>query len=220
MSELSPVCRVVVLVSGSGSNLQAIIDQAGPDTGYQVVAVLCNRPGAYGLERATQAGIDAVTIDHTSYASREDFDRVLADAIEGYEPDLVLLAGFMRILTPEFVSRFKARLMNIHPSLLPKYPGLHTHQRALDAGDSEAGCTVHFVTEELDGGPPIIQAQVPVKSGDDADTLAKRVLSQEHQIYPLAASWFAEGRLVLENNQSKLDGEALPSTGYPFHSGH
>lgn len=217
MSDLSPVCRVVVLVSGSGSNLQAIIDQGlQADSAYKVVAVVSNRPAAYGLTRAADAGIDAVTIDHTSYPSREAFDAVLADAIEGYSPDLVLLAGFMRILTPEFVSRFKARLMNIHPSLLPKYTGLHTHQRALDAGDSEAGCTVHFVTEELDGGPPIIQARVPVEEGDTPDTLAQRVLVQEHQVYPLAATWFAEGRLVLKGNRALLDDQTLPNSGHPF----
>ena len=180
--------RLVVLISGGGSNLQAFIDAAA-DPAYpcEVVAVISNRAGVFGLERAARAGIPAEVLDHTAFASRDAFDAALADRIDAYAPDLVILAGFMRILTPGFVTRYAGRLLNIHPSLLPKYPGLHTHQRAIDAGDAEAGATVHLVTEELDGGPVILQARVQVLPGDTADTLAARVLVEEHRIYPEAA---------------------------------
>jgi len=207
-------CRVVVLISGSGSNLQALIDAAtNPANGYEVVAVLSNKPGVYGLERARRAGIDTAVVAHGDFPSRDAFDRCLGDTIEGFAPDLILLAGFMRILTPAFVDRFRGQLINIHPSLLPRYPGLHTHQRALDAGDAEAGCSVHFVTEQLDGGPVIVQATVPIAAGDDADSLAQRVLQQEHRIFPLAASWFARGHLRLRGHQALFDGAALPPQG-------
>ena len=184
----APRSRLVVLISGGGSNLQAFID-ASADPAYpcEVVAVISNRAGVFGLERAARAGIPAEVLDHTAFASRDAFDAALADRIDAYAPDLVILAGFMRILTPGFVTRYAGRLLNIHPSLLPKYPGLHTHQRAIDAGDAEAGATVHLVTEELDGGPVILQARVPVLPGDTADTLAARVLVEEHRIYPEAA---------------------------------
>lgn len=211
-------CRIVVLISGSGSNLQSLIDagQNGELGGADVVAVLSNKPGAYGLERAQQAGIATDCVEHQRFDSREAFDSALRDAIDQHQPDLVILAGFMRILTPDFVRHYRGRLLNIHPSLLPKYPGLHTHQRALDAGDSEAGATVHFVTEELDGGPPIIQAKVPTLPDDSAETLAARVLSKEHRIYPLAARWFAEGRLQLNDSEARLDDKALPPTGWQY----
>lgn len=211
-------CRIVVLISGSGSNLQSLIDagQSGELGDADVVAVLSNKPGAYGLERAQQAGIATDCIEHQRFDSREAFDSALRDAIDQHQPDLVILAGFMRILTPDFVRHYRGRLLNIHPSLLPKYPGLHTHQRALDAGDSEAGATVHFVTEELDGGPPIIQAKVPTLPDDSAETLAARVLSKEHRIYPLAARWFAEGRLQLNDSEARLDDKALPPTGWQY----
>lgn len=184
----APRSRLVVLISGGGSNLQAFIDAAA-DPAYpcEVVAVISNRAGVFGLERAVRAGIPADVLDHTAFASRDAFDAALADRIDAYAPDLVILAGFMRILTPGFVTRYAGRLLNIHPSLLPKYPGLHTHQRAIDAGDAEAGATVHLVTEELDGGPVILQARVPVLPGDTAETLAARVLVEEHRIYPEAA---------------------------------
>ncbi len=184
----APRSRLVVLISGGGSNLQAFIDAAA-DPAYpcEVVAVISNRAGVFGLERAARAGIPAEVLDHTAFASRDAFDAALADRIDAYAPDLVILAGFMRILTPGFVTRYAGRLLNIHPSLLPKYPGLHTHQRAIDAGDAEAGATVHLVTEELDGGPVILQARVPVLPDDTADTLAARVLVEEHRIYPEAA---------------------------------
>jgi phosphoribosylglycinamide formyltransferase-1 len=191
----APRSRLVVLISGGGSNLQAFIDAAA-DPAYpcEVVAVISNRAGVFGLERAARAGIPAEVLDHTAFASRDAFDTALADRIDAHAPDIVILAGFMRILTPGFVARYDGRLLNIHPSLLPKYPGLHTHQRAIDAGDAEAGATVHLVTEELDGGPVILQARVPVLPGDTADTLAARVLAEEHRIYPEAARLVTLGR--------------------------
>ena len=207
--------RLVVLISGSGSNLQAIIDHcAGVDSHASISAVISNKPGVLGLRRASEAGIDVHCIEHQHYASREDFDAALIDKIDAYQPDLVILAGFMRILTADFVNHYRGRLLNIHPSLLPKYPGLHTHQRALEAGDREAGATVHFVTEELDGGPPIVQARVPITDGDDVPALAARVLQQEHKIYPLAVRWMVEGRLQLVDNHAVLDGKALGARGY------
>lgn len=207
-------CRVVVLISGSGTNLQALIDAAaGEDAAFSICAVISNKPGAYGLTRAGDAGITAVTINHRDYSDRETFDHALIDEIDCHRPDLVVLAGFMRILTPEFVRHYSGRLLNIHPSLLPKYQGLHTHARALEAGDREHGTTVHFVTEELDGGPAIVQAVVPVEAGDTPDILAERVQRQEHAIYPLAVRWFAEGRLRMVEDRSELDGELLPRSG-------
>lgn len=207
--------RVVVLISGSGSNLQAIIDgQRAGELPIEIVAVISNRPNVKGLERAVHAGIEAITLDHKDFASRQAFDAALAERIDSYRPELVVLAGFMRILTPEFTQRYLGRMLNIHPSLLPKYQGLNTHQRALDAGDSEHGVTVHFVTAELDGGPAVIQAVVPVLAGDDARSLAARVQTQEHVIYPMAIKWFAEGRLIMRDNAALLDGEPLPASGY------
>ena len=175
-----------------------------------------NKADAFGLVRAKEAGIATACIDHKQFASREDFDEALLQKIDEFGADLIVLAGFMRILTPRFVRHYLGRLINIHPSLLPKYPGLHTHQRAIDAGDKEAGATVHFVTEELDGGPPIIQAKIPIFDGDDAATLADRVLSKEHTIYPLAAQWFAEGRLKLQNSKAVLDDKNIPESGILF----
>ncbi|MCG4453832.1 phosphoribosylglycinamide formyltransferase [Pseudomonas sp. MMS21-TM103] len=208
-------CNVVVLISGSGSNLQALIDssQAG-DNPLSIRAVISNRADAYGLERAKAAGIDTCVLDHKAFAGREAFDAALIEAIDTFEPQLVVLAGFMRILSSDFVRHYDGRLLNIHPSLLPKYKGLHTHQRALEAGDSEHGCSVHFVTEELDGGPLVVQAVIPVRSGETLDSLAQRVHEQEHLIYPLAVRWFAEGRLRLAKQGAMLDGQPLPSTGH------
>jgi phosphoribosylglycinamide formyltransferase-1 len=210
--------RVAVLISGSGSNLQAIIDAANSsDTtnlGYQICAVISNRPDVKGLERAAKAGIDRVTLDHKLYPTREAFDEVLANTLDGYKPDLIVLAGFMRILSDGFVKQFKGKLINIHPSLLPKYPGLNTHQRALDAGDSHAGCAVHFVSEELDGGPVIIQAQTDITRCNSAVEVAQQVLVLEHKIYPIAVAWFANGRLKIDNNHSFLDNKQLPASGY------
>jgi len=208
-------CRLVILISGSGSNLQAFIDAiARGELHAQIVAVISNKAAALGLQRAETAGIPTATIDHKQFANREQFDAALRDCVEQFQPDLVILAGFMRILTPVFLRPFIGQLLNIHPSLLPKYPGLHTHQRALDAGDAQAGATVHFVTEELDGGPAIIQAQVAVQHGDTAEQLAARVLQVEHRIYPRAAEWFATGRLSLHDNRATLDGAPLPVTGF------
>ncbi|MDM3870081.1 phosphoribosylglycinamide formyltransferase [Porticoccus sp. W117] len=209
--------KLVVLISGSGSNLQAFIDSASDGSlGGEVAAVISNRPNVLGLERAERAGIPAEVVDHTEFDSREAFDHALAECIDHHQPDIIIMAGFMRILTAQFIRRYQGRMLNIHPSLLPKYPGLHTHQRAIDAGDSEAGATVHFVTEELDGGPPVLQARVPIEAGDSSDDLAKRVLAYEHQIYPLAASWLCSGRLKMDGNRALLDGEPLPETGYPY----
>jgi phosphoribosylglycinamide formyltransferase-1 len=216
MSEARPL-RVVVLISGSGSNLQALIDGwKNQKLPIELAAVISNRPAVMGLQRAELAGIPALVLDHTGFDDRRSFDRELVALIDSYQPGLVVLAGFMRILTPEFTQHYLGRMLNIHPSLLPKYQGLHTHQRALDAGDSEHGVTVHFVTAELDGGPAAIQAKVSILDGDDANSLAKRVQEQEHIIYPLAIKWFAEGRLRMQANRALLDNEPLPTSGYPI----
>ncbi|AMS23127.1 phosphoribosylglycinamide formyltransferase [Pseudomonas synxantha] len=208
-------CDVVVLLSGTGSNLQALIDSTRTgDSPVRIAAVISNRSDAYGLQRARDAGIDTRSLDHKAFDGREAFDRALIELIDAFEPKLVVLAGFMRILSADFVRHYEGRLLNIHPSLLPKYKGMHTHQRALDAGDSEHGCSVHFVTEELDGGPLVVQAVVPVESGDSAQTLAQRVHTQEHRIYPLAVRWFAEGRLILGDQGALLDGQLLAASGH------
>ncbi|MCP5024264.1 MAG: phosphoribosylglycinamide formyltransferase, partial [bacterium] len=195
MTEKLPL---VVLISGSGSNLQAIIDGAADDLPVEIRAVISNKADAYGLERARKAGIDTRVLDHKEFSDRESYDLALGDLIEEYQPGLVILAGFMRILTPSLVNRFHGRMFNIHPSLLPKFRGLHTHERAIEAGEKMHGASVHFVTEELDGGPLIIQAQVPVKADDNPDALAARVLKQEHILYPTAIRMFAEGSLHME----------------------
>jgi len=202
---------VVVLISGSGSNLQAMIDgQSSGELPIALRAVVSNRADAFGLERAGRAGIPGRVLSHRAFASREAYDTALAALLDEYDPGLVVLAGFMRILTPGFVARYHGRMFNIHPSLLPKFPGLHTHERALEAGEREHGATVHFVTDELDGGAAVLQARVPVFPDDDADVLAARVLSKEHRIYPLAVRWFAEGRLRLgDDRRVYLDGVAL-----------
>ena len=201
---------LVVLISGSGSNLQAIIDAAADRLPVKLCAVISNRANAYGLIRAQQAGIPTHVIDHREFADREQYDRSVMERIDSYRPGLVVLAGFMRILSPAFVRHFQGRLLNIHPSLLPKFRGLGTHQRALDAAETLHGASVHFVTDELDGGPLIVQAQVAVLPGDDAERLAARVLKREHQIYPLAIRWFAEGRLEMpETGKVLLDGQPL-----------
>ena len=215
-------CKVVVLISGSGSNLQALIDgQHSHRLPITIVGVISNKPDVLGLTRAQQANIPYQVVNHKQFSDRDSFDTALATAIDNYQPDLVILAGFMRILTGDFVRHYHGRMLNIHPSLLPKYQGLHTHQRALDAGDQQHGVTVHFVTEELDGGPNIIQAIVPIMDGDTVDTLAKRVQSQEHIIYPLAVDWFAHQRITLKNNTVLLDNETLPACGYQIpHNTH
>ncbi|WP_286238216.1 phosphoribosylglycinamide formyltransferase [Neptuniibacter halophilus] len=207
--------RIVVLISGSGSNLQAIIDaiDAGQING-RIEAVLSNKAEAYGLERARQAGIPALSINHRDFESREQFDQAMIEQIDRYQPDLLVLAGFMRILTADFVRHYQGRMVNIHPSLLPKYKGLNTHQRALDAGDTEHGCTVHFVTEELDGGPLAMQGRVSVSAEDTADSLQQKVHRVEHILYPLAVAWFCADRLSWSADGVLLDGAPLPAQGY------
>ncbi|NOY62386.1 MAG: phosphoribosylglycinamide formyltransferase [Gammaproteobacteria bacterium] len=202
---------IVVLISGTGSNLQAIIDaQASGALNVDIRAVISNRPGVAGLERAERAGIPARVLDHTGFASREDFDKALMELIDGYRPSLVVLAGFMRILSDEFADHYARRMLNIHPSLLPEFRGLNTHQRALDAGRRRHGASVHFVTSELDGGPLIVQGVVTVADDDTAQTLAAKVQRCEHQIYPLAIGWFASGALVVNNDHLLIDGELAP----------
>ncbi len=214
MSEAAKVPVIVVLISGSGSNLQAIIDQVeSKEIHARIGAVISNKEDAYGLERARKADIETQVVDHRSYESREHFDAAMIRKIEQYRPDLVVLAGFMRILTPDFVRRYEGRMLNIHPSLLPKYPGLNTHLRALEAGDKEHGVTVHFVTPELDSGPNVIQAKVPVTDQDTPETLALRVQQQEHVIYPIAVKWFVQGRLTMNQQQAFLDGDSMPAGG-------
>lgn len=207
--------RLVVLISGSGSNLQAILDACGQgDTGTagidaKVVGVLSNKADAYGLSRAQQAGVVSAALAHTDYADRDSFDAAMSHIIDTWQPDVVVLAGFMRILSASFVTHYSGRLLNIHPSLLPKYKGLHTHQRALDAGDAEHGCSVHFVTAELDGGPVIAQAVVGVDVNDNAEGLAARVHQAEHSLYPAVLGWLADHRLTLRDGQPVLDGQTL-----------
>ncbi len=200
--------RIVILISGRGSNMEAIVhrcvEQQWPAA---VVAVLANRVDAQGLVFARERGIATAVVDHKAHGSRESFDDALSQAIDRFEPDLVVLAGFMRVLGAAFVQRYDGRLLNIHPSLLPSFPGLHTHRRALAAGCQLVGATVHFVTTELDHGPIVMQSAVPVLPGDDEQALAARVLATEHVIYPLAVRWFVEGRLqVDEGRVRQLDG--------------
>lgn len=205
--------NIVILISGRGSNMEALI--AARDAGrlpVNIAAVISNRPEAKGLETAAKAGIVTHFVDHKGFAGREAFDAALAECIDQFSPDLVVLAGFMRILTERFVRHYEGRLMNIHPSLLPSFPGLHTHQRALAEGVRIHGCTVHFVTPTLDHGPVIIQAAIPVLDGDDEDALAARTLVQEHRIYPQAVRWFVEGRLHLENGCVRLAADLIDST--------
>ncbi|TPE48898.1 phosphoribosylglycinamide formyltransferase [Maribrevibacterium harenarium] len=208
---------VVILISGSGSNLQAFIDQhqAGK-LDIDIKAVISNKAEAFGLERARRALIPTHALSHKDYDSREAFDTEMMSTIDQYQPDLVILAGFMRILTPEFTHHYQGRLVNIHPSLLPKYKGLNTHQRAIDAGECEHGVSVHFVSAELDAGAVIIQASVPISPEDNADTLAAKVHQQEHLIYPLAVKWFSEGRLRFDGTHAILDDHILGESGINF----
>ena len=193
---------IVVLISGRGSNMQSLID-----AGLPVSAVISNRADAKGLENAAARGVATRVVEHRSFESREAFDGALANEIDLHSPRLIALAGFMRILTPQFVERYAGRLLNIHPSLLPAFPGLNTHQRALEAGAKVHGCTVHFVTAELDHGPIVIQAKVPVRDDDSAKTLGARVLRQEHVIYPRAARWFLDGELVIRDGEVRVKGD-------------
>lgn len=208
------VCRVLVLISGNGSNLQAIMDQALPKAPYQVVGVISNKADAYGLVRARAAGIASHYVMVNPEESRADYDLRLSEAIEQLQPDLIVLAGFMRILSDELVKTYQGRMINIHPSLLPKFTGLHTHQRAIEAGEQEHGASVHFVTPTLDAGPVILQAKVPVFDDDTVELLAERVHEQEHAILPLVVKWFAEGRLKMLDGKAWLDNQPLGAAGY------
>jgi phosphoribosylglycinamide formyltransferase-1 len=202
--------KVVVLISGSGTNLQAIIDSMNAGLPIRIAAVISNRADAYGLERAFNVGIETAVLSHKDFADRSSYDQALTALIDRFSPDLVVLAGFMRILTESMVHHYIGRMLNIHPSLLPKFTGLHTHQRALDAGEHLHGTTIHFVTEALDSGPLIAQAQVTVLPQEDAESLASRVLKKEHQLYPLVIRWYAEKRLRLnEYGEVILDNQKL-----------
>ncbi len=201
---------IVVLLSGSGSNLQAIIDRiAEGKLNAEIMAVISNKADAYGLERARKAGIPTELIEHSQFDNRESFDAQLIKTIDKYQPELIVLAGFMRILTNQFVDHYYGRMINIHPSLLPRHRGLHTHRRVLEAGDSEHGLSIHFVSSELDGGPVILQTRVPVLADDNEETLALRVLTREHQSYPEVIQWIAENRLQLSGDQVLLDGKPI-----------
>ncbi len=198
--------------------LESIKSAWRDDSTDSSIKEFANNADAYGLTRAANANIATATLSHKDFACRETYDQALMLAIDEFKPDVVVLAGFMRILTPAFVQHYQGRLLNIHPSLLPKYQGLNTHQRAIDAGDKEHGVSVHFVTEELDGGPVILQAKVPVFDGDTSDDLAERVHEQEHRIYPLVVKWLCQKRLIMQKDSDKeyaiLDGNTLPTSGY------
>lgn len=198
----------VVLISGSGSNLQSLIDNAD-HINLEIGAVISNKEGAYGLKRAQQVNIPTHAINHKQFSSREEFDQILSQTIDQYQPEIIILAGFMRILTSKFTQKYTGKMLNIHPSLLPKFQGLNTHQRALDAGESEHGVSVHFVTDELDGGPIIAQSRINILANDSADSLARRVLVEEHKLFPEVVHWFTQGRLILKGSQAFLDGQAL-----------
>ena len=203
-------CRTAILISGSGTNLQSFIDRvASGALNIELVLVFSNRPDAYGLSRAGDAGIETACIAHGEFPDRESFDRAVAEKLDQYQPDLVILAGFMRILSPWFVDHYAGRVLNIHPALLPAYPGLDTYERVLAAGDEWHGSTVHFVTDELDGGPRILQGRLRVDPNETADGLCARVQAVEHQIYPEAASWIAAGRLEFKDGAARLDGKEL-----------
>jgi phosphoribosylglycinamide formyltransferase-1 len=204
--------NIVVLISGSGSNLQAIIDAiTAGHLNARICAVISNRPGVKGLERAAAADIPAYTLDHTNFASREEFDQQLMQLIDQYQPQLVILAGFMRILSDAFVNHYQGRMLNIHPSLLPEFRGLNTHQRALQAGVAQHGVSIHYVSNELDGGPLVLQAVVDISHQDTVDSLQRRIHQLEHVIYPMVIQWVAEGRLKVAEHQVYLDNNPLTS---------
>ena len=209
--------RIVILISGNGTNLQSIIDARNAGKfNAEIVAVISNRANVFGLERAKLAGIPAITLDHTHFNNRDEFDLTLAKTVEKFNPTLILLSGFMSILSNIFLRRFHSNVINIHPSLLPKYKGLKTHQRALEAGDSFAGATVHFVNENLDDGPCILQAKVKIRPDESPESLAERVLKMEHIIFPLAVQWFCDKRIALKNGIAIFDGIPLPKMGQQF----
>jgi phosphoribosylglycinamide formyltransferase-1 len=201
-------CRTAILISGSGTNLQAFIDAvAAGDLDLELCVVFSNNPNAFGLVRAEKAGIPTACIQHGDYPDRESFDRAVIEELDRWNPELLILAGFMRILSPTFVNHYEGKVLNIHPALLPRYPGLNTHQRVLDAGDEWHGSTVHFVTEELDGGPRILQGRLRVSSDESADELQHRVQAVEHIIYPEAAALVGSGRVKCCDGESWLDGK-------------
>lgn len=207
--------RLAILISGTGSNLQAIIDAiSAAALPAEIALVLSNQTNAGGLQRAVMAGIPTVTLDHRNYTSRDEFDQAMISELDRFQPDTVVLAGFMRILTPAFVHHYRDRLVNIHPSLLPRHRGLHTHQQALAAGDSEHGCSVHFVNDELDGGPVIAQARVAIQLNDNEESLSNRVRVREHELYPRVLQWRATGRLTLDSQGAQLDGQPIPANGF------
>jgi phosphoribosylglycinamide formyltransferase-1 len=200
--------RAAILISGSGSNLQAFIDSR-LQLPFELAVVLSNKASAFGLERAQQADIPTHHVDHSAFSTRENFDQAMLEILQRHRPDIIILAGFMRILSATFVRQYPGRILNIHPALLPAYPGLNTHQRALDANEPWHGCTVHFVTEELDAGPAILQGRVPVLDTDDANSLSARVQTMEHIIFPQAATWLASGRIEFTGKQVFMDGKPL-----------
>jgi len=201
-------CKTAILISGSGTNLQAFIDAvADGNLNLELAVVFSNNPDAYGLERAEQAGIPTACIQHSDFPDRASFDHAVIEELDRHSPDLLILAGFMRILSPAFVTHYAGKILNIHPALLPLYPGLNTHQRVLDAGDQWHGSTVHFVTEKLDAGPRILQGRLEVVAGETADELATRVQTVEHQIYPQAAGWVGSGKVTFRDEQAWVDGE-------------
>ncbi len=202
-------CRTAILISGSGTNLQAFIDAvAAGNLDLDLCVVFSNKPDAYGLQRAAKADIPTVCIEHGDFESREAFDRAVIAELDRFEPELLVLAGFMRILSSGFVEHYEGKILNIHPALLPKYPGLDTHQRALNAGDEWHGSTVHFVTEELDGGPRILAGRLRIHPGESADELQTRVQAVEHQIYPAAAGLVGSGRVVFRDGDAIIDGKS------------
>lgn len=208
MKRATGTSRAAVLISGSGSNLQAFIDRR-LQLPFELAVVLSNKAKAFGLERAQKAEIPTHHVDHSAFSTRENFDRAMLEILQRHQPDIIILAGFMRILSATFVRKYPGRILNIHPALLPAYPGLNTHQRALDAKEQWHGCTVHFVTEELDAGPAILQGRVPVFDTDDAASLSARVQAMEHIIFPEAATWLANGRIEFKGQQVFMDGKPL-----------
>ncbi len=209
--------RLVVLLSGNGSNLQAFIDAVQNNRlRAEIAAVISNEPNAFGLKRAESAGIPTISLNHKDFSSRESFDKALKDQIDRYTPNLVILAGFMRILTEDFVNHYKGRMLNIHPSLLPKYRGLHTHERAIEAGDKTHGTSVHFVTSELDGGPIVAQWEIPIEAKDTPNSLTQKIQLKEHLLYPEVVRWIAEKRLTTTAGALFFDDTPIPETGLLF----
>ncbi|MAH72984.1 MAG: phosphoribosylglycinamide formyltransferase [Cellvibrionales bacterium TMED49] len=217
MEKNSATNRIVILISGNGTNLQSIINaRSVGELNAEIVAVISDRRNVFGLERAKLAGIPTITLEHTQFGHRDEFDLTLAKTVAKFNPTLILLSGFMRVLGNKFLRHFQRNIINIHPSLLPKYKGLKTHQRAIEAGDSFAGATVHFVNEYLDAGPCILQAKVKIGPDENCESLAKRVLKMEHIIFPLAVQWFCDRRLALKNGIAIFDGIPLPKMGQQF----